>query len=197
MILVVWLVGCFSALIIVLVRFFVRTLLFMCFWYHSGICCIICCHRSWLLWSLDDCLELFSASRRTLRAYTTQSSVRTRCSSVRSLFPSHTLGFHLSANFGAGCPDPFPTSGRCARTVSPNSHQFSTVRSAHDTIEWALYLTTSETRNEPRCVSDNPSHQCVVCRWSVVCVFLHCCQLCSHLSLQLFLIVFDSSIALM
>ena len=31
------------------------------------------------------------------RAYTTPSSVRTRCSSVRSLFPSHTPDFHLSA----------------------------------------------------------------------------------------------------
>ena len=29
------------------------------------------------------------------------------------------------------------------------------------------------------------------------CVFLHCCQHCSNLSLQLFLIVFDSSIALL
>ena len=68
--------------------------------------------------------QLFSASRRTLRAYTTPSFVRTRCSSVRSLFPSHTPDFHLSANFGAGFPDPFPTSGRCARTVSPNSTNF-------------------------------------------------------------------------
>ena len=68
--------------------------------------------------------QLFSASRRTLLAYTTPSSVRTRCSSVRSLFPSHTPGFHLSANFGAGFPEPFPTSGRCARIVSPNSTNF-------------------------------------------------------------------------
>ena len=68
--------------------------------------------------------QLFSASRRTLRAYTTPSSVRTRCSSVRSLFPSHTSDFHLSANFDARFPDPFPISGRCARTVSPNSTNF-------------------------------------------------------------------------
>ena len=61
--------------------------------------------------------QLFSASHRTLRAYTTPSSVRTKCSSVRSLFPSHTPDFHLSANFGAGFPDPFPTSGRCAITL--------------------------------------------------------------------------------
>ena len=46
-------------------------------------------------------------------------------------------------------------------------HQFSTIRSSHGTIEWRLYLTTSETRDEPRCVSDNPSHQCIVCRWSI------------------------------
>ena len=51
--------------------------------------------------------QLFSASRRTLRAYTTPSSVRTKCSSVRSLLPSHTPDFPLSANFGAGFPDPF------------------------------------------------------------------------------------------
>ena len=45
-------------------------------------------------------------------------------------------------------------------------------------------------------MSDNPSHQCVVCGWSVLCVFLHCCQHCSYLSKQLFLIVFGSYIAL-
>ena len=56
--------------------------------------------------------QLCSASRRTLRAYTTPSSVLTRCSSVRSLVPSHTADFHLSDSFGAGFPDPFPTSGR-------------------------------------------------------------------------------------
>ena len=56
--------------------------------------------------------QLCSASRRTLRAYTTLSSVLSRCSSVRSLFTSHTADFHLSASFGAGFPDLFPTSGR-------------------------------------------------------------------------------------
>ena len=56
--------------------------------------------------------QLCSASRRTLRACTTPSSVLTGCSSVRSLLPSHTADFHLSASFGAGFPGPFPTSGR-------------------------------------------------------------------------------------
>ena len=141
--------------------------------------------------------RLFSASRRTLRAYTTPSSVRTRCSSVRSLFPSHTPDFHLFANFGAGFPDSFSFLWKMCKNCFSKLHQFSTIRSSHGTIEWGLYLVISETRNEPRCVSDNPSHQCIVCRWYVLCVFLHCCQHCSHLSLQLFLIVFDSSIALM
>ena len=70
---------------------------------------------------------LTSHSQRSVvlfRQYTTPSSVRTGCSSVRSLLPSHTPDFLLSANFGAGFPDPFPTSGRCARTVSPNSTNF-------------------------------------------------------------------------
>ena len=78
--------------------------------------------------------QLFSANRRTLRAYTTPSSVRTRCSSARSLFPSHTPDFPLYANFGAGLPDPFPTSGRSS---------FPRLRSAHGTIE-------RETARQPR-----------------------------------------------
>ena len=65
--------------------------------------------------------QLCSASRRILRAYTIPSSVRTRCLSVRSLLPSHTPDFHLSASFVAGFPDSFPTSGRCASTDSSNS----------------------------------------------------------------------------
>ena len=73
-------------------------------------------------WFTSD--QLCSASRRTLRAYTTPSSVRTRCSSVRSLLPSHMPDFHLSASFGAGFPDPCPTSGRCASTDSSNSSNF-------------------------------------------------------------------------
>ena len=107
MILVVWLVGCFSVLIIVLVRFFVLTLMFMYFCTSVGsaassvVIDLGFCGVSMtaLRFSSD---QLCSASCRTLHAYTTPSSVRTRCSSVRSLFPSHTPDFHLSANFDAG-----------------------------------------------------------------------------------------------
>ena len=56
--------------------------------------------------------QLCSAIRRTLRAYSTPSSVPTRCSSVMPFLPSLTPGFHLSASFGAGFPDPFATSER-------------------------------------------------------------------------------------
>ena len=129
--------------------------------------------------------QLFSASRRTLRAYTAPSSVRTRCSSVRSLFPSHTLEFpsvcELCCWISRSLSDLWKMCKNC----------FSKLHSAHGTIEWGLCLTTSQTRNEPRCMSDNPSHQCVVCGWSVLCMFSHCCQHCSYLSLQ------HSSIALM
>ena len=138
MILVVWLVGCFSALIIVLVRFFV------------GLSCS--CASGTTLGSAASSVvidlgfcgvsttalrlssdQLFSASRRTLRAYTASSSVRTRVFVCEVALSSLTLGFHLSANFGAGFPDPFPTSGRCARTVSPNSTNFhGKVRPWHD-----------------------------------------------------------------
>ena len=59
-------------------------------------------------------VQRFSSNQlcSALRAYTTPSSVLTRCSSVRSLLPRHTADFHVSASFGAGFPDPFPAFGR-------------------------------------------------------------------------------------
>ena len=74
------------------------------------------------MWFFSD--KLFSASRRKLRAYTTPLFFREKSSSVKSLFPSHKSDFHLSANFGAGFPDPFPTFGKCTKTVSANSTNF-------------------------------------------------------------------------
>ena len=66
-----------------------------------------------------------SSTRRTLRTYTTPSSVQTRCWSVMSLLQSHTADFHLSASFSAGFPDPFPTSAEGEqKTDSPNSTNF-------------------------------------------------------------------------
>ena len=59
--------------------------------------------------------------------------------------------------------------------------------SAHGTIERELHIATTETRNEPGCMSNNPSHQGAVGGWSVLCALLHCRQHCTHLSLQLFL----------
>ena len=127
MILVVWLVGCFPTLIIVLVRFFVRTLLSGTTLGSDASSVVI---DLGFCGVLDDCFEgslLTSCSLQVVVHFAhtlLHHSVRTRCSSVRSLFPSHTSDFHLSANFGAGFPDPFPTSGRCARTVFPNSTNF-------------------------------------------------------------------------
>ena len=114
--------------------------------------------------------QLFSASRRTLRAYTSPSSVRTKCSSARSLFPNHTPDFHLSANIRCWISRSLSDLWKMCKNCFSKLHQVSTIRSAHGTLECGLYLTTSETKDEPRCMSDNPSHQCVVCRWSVLCV---------------------------
>ena len=47
-------------------------------------------------------------------------------------------------------------------------HQFSSIRSDHGTIEWRLHITTSGTRNEPSCMSNNPSHQGAVGGWTVI-----------------------------
>ena len=110
--------------------------------------------------------QLFSASRRSLRAYTTPSSVLTRCSSVRSLLPSS--GFHLSGSFGAELH-------RFAEL-----QQLSAIRTTHGSIEWGLYIVSSEPRDEPSCMSNNPLHQCTVSGRSVLCSFLKRCQHCKH-----------------
>ena len=68
-----------------------------------------------------------------------------------------------------------------------------------DTVRpWhGLHIAASETKNEPGFMSNNPSFQGAVGGWSVLCALLHCRQHCTHLSLQLFLIVFNSSVALL
>ena len=38
---------------------------------------------------------------------------------VWSLLPTYTADFHLSTSFGAGFPDPFPTSGKRTSTQNP------------------------------------------------------------------------------
>ena len=76
-------------------------------------------------------------------------------------------------------------------------HQLSAIRSTHGTTERRLCIVASETRNEPSCVSDNPFHQSSVNGLSALCALLHGRQHCAHLSLQLFLIIFNSSVALM
>ena len=186
MILTVWVVVSFFILSIVRVRFFILVFVFVFFWYFSGSA------ASSVVVDLGFCgvsmIDLRSAGRRRLRANTTPSSVRTKWSSVRSLFPNHTPDFHLSSNFGARFPDPFQPL-EDTRTVPPNSTSFSSIMSAQNTIERRLHITTSEAKDEPSCMSNNPSHQGAVGGWSVMCALLHCCQHCTHLSLQLFLIV--------
>ena len=176
MVVVLWLVWELLVLLVVLVLvlFLVLVVVFMYFWQYSKISCVVCCCRPRLLWvSTTDRRfssdQPCSASRRTLRAYTTPSSVQTRCSSVRSLLPTHTPDFHLSASFGAGSPDPFPTSGRCARNSFSKFHLLSSVRSTHGTIVRGLCIVASETRDEPGCVSDDPLHQSTVSGRSVLC----------------------------
>ena len=115
--------------------------------------------------------QLCSASRRTLRACTTPSSVRTRCSSVRSLFPQPHARFP-SANFGTGISRSRSNLWKMCKNCFSKLHQFSSRRSAHGTIERRLHITTSETRNEPSCMSNNPSHQGAVGSWSVTCALL-------------------------
>ena len=124
-------------------------------------------------------------SRRLIEGSLLTSCPRTRCSFVRSLLPSHTADFHLSASFGAEFPDSFPT---C-------EHGFAKFQQLP--IARGLCIVAPETRNEPSCMLDNPCHQSTISSRSVLCAFLHCCQHCAHLSLQLFLIIFNSSFALM
>ena len=46
-------------------------------------------------------------------------------------------------------------------------------------------------------MSDNPFRECAVGGLSVLCAFLHCRHICAYISLQLCLIVFHCSVALM
>ena len=114
--------------------------------------------------------QLFSASRRTLRACSTPSS-----SSVRSHFPSHTPDFHV-CQLRCGISRSLSNLWKMCKNSFSKLHQFSSVRSAHGTIEQRLHITASETKNEPGCMSNNPSHQGAVGGWSVLCPFSHCRQ---------------------
>ena len=116
---------------------------------------------------LDQCCSVI---RRTLRVDTTPSSVLTRCSSVTSLCPSHTLG---------------------------KRDNTAATRPSHCAVEKGLRIVTQESRNEANRMTDNPFHQCAVNRRSALREVLQCCQHRALLSLQLFLTVFDCFVALM
>ena len=126
---------------------------------------------------------LCSACLRTLRAYTAPSSVLTRCSSVRSLLTSRTADFHLSACVGAGFQ------GRRASTDSQSSSNF-----FHNTDH--SRLDRMQTAHRQAACRTNPFLQCIVSGRSVLRAVLKHCQRRTHLSLQLFLIVFRCSAAL-
>ena len=138
--------------------------------------------------------QLCSASRRTLRAHTTPSSVLTRCSSVRS--EPHS-GFPSASQLRCRIPRSFSHLWKVSKHRFAELQQPSATRTTHGSIEWGLYIVYSEPMDEPSCMSNNPFHQCTVSGRSVLCSFLKRCQHRSHLSLQLFLIVFNSSVALM
>ena len=127
--------------------------------------------------------QLCSARRRTFRAYTTVSSVRTKCSSVRSLLSSHTPDCPSVGQLRCGVSRSLCNLWKMCKNCFAQTHQFSSIRSAHGTKERGLHIATSETRNEPGCMSNNPSHQDAVGGWSVLCALLHCRQHCSLLSL--------------
>ena len=118
-------------------------------------------------------------------AYTTLSSVLTRCSSVRSLLP--TADFHLSAQLR----------WKTSQHRFAKLQHLSTIRTTHRTIERGLCIVALETRNEPSCMSNNPFHHCTVSGWSVLRAVLQSSQHGAHLSLQLFLIVLHCTVALM
>ena len=137
--------------------------------------------------------QLCSVIRRTLRAYATPSAVLTRCSSVRSLLPSHTADFQLR----------FGITRSQTHLWKMSKHRFtklqhlSTIRTTQCTIERRLCIILLEAKNEPSFVSKNPLHQCTVSGRSALSAVLQCCQHCAHLSLQLVLTVFHCTVALM
>ena len=125
--------------------------------------------------------QLCSASRRTLRACTTPSSVLTRCSSMRSRLPSHTAVFHLSASFCADSQILYPW--KVTKHRFTEFQQLSTIRTAHGSIERGLHIVSREARTEPNCMSDNPFHHCTASGRSALRAVLKCCQHRAHSSL--------------
>ena len=153
MILVVWLVECFSVLIIVLVRFVFLILMFMYFCAALGTVALSVvidlgfCGVSMTALRLSSD-HLFSASRRTLRAYTTPSSVRTKCSSVRSLLPSRTPSV---CQFWCGISRSLSDLWKMCKNCFSKRHQCSSILSAHGTIEWGLHITVVQSISSRRC----------------------------------------------
>ena len=134
--------------------------------------------------------QLCSAIRRTIGAYTTPSSVLTRCSSVESLLPSHLL-----ASFGAEFLDPFPTFGGRASTDSPNSITFP--RYGPPTARQNGRCASSPLKRGMAQAPCRTIHAINTLSVVGLRAVLHCFQLCALLSLQLFLKVSHCSVALM
>ena len=115
---------------------------------------------------------------------------------LRSLLPSHS-GFPSVTQLRCRIPRSFSHLWNVSKHRFAELQQLSAIRTTHDSLGWGLYIVSSEPRDEPSCMSNNPFHQCTVSGRSVLCSFLKRCQHRAHLSLQLFLIVFDSIVALM
>ena len=140
--------------------------------------------------------QLCSASRRPLRV--SNSFVSSDQMLVCDVaFAQPHSGFPNVSQLRRGIPRSFPHLWKVSKHRFAKLHQLSTIRTTHCSTEWGLYIISPETRNQPSRMSNNPFHQCTVGGRSVLCAVLKCCQHCAHLSLQLFLIVFHCSVALM
>ena len=112
--------------------------------------------------------QLCSAIRRMLRAYTTPSSVLTRCSVVRLLLPSFTADLHLSDSFGAGFPFP-PLEGKQG-TDSHDSSNFPrygppVAGCSGDSASLPLKPGRVEERRKVGKKETTRRMKCDVCRW--------------------------------
>ena len=125
--------------------------------------------------------QLCSASRPTLRAYATPSTVPTRCSSATSLLPGHPRGF----------PRFFSHSGKVGKQAQIHQIPATFQKTDHPWLDrtWPTHR-SPEAKNEPSCTSNSPCHQCTVSGWSALRAVLKCCEHGAHLSLKRFLISF-------
>ena len=131
--------------------------------------------------------HLFSASRRTLRAYTTPSSVRTKCSSVRVALTQPHAGFPSVCQFWCGISRSLSDLWKTCKNCFSKLHQCSSIQSAHGTIEWGLHITVVQSISSRRC-------RRMVC---FACTLALLPTLFAPVPAAVFLKVLDSSIALM